>query len=95
MRVLSIFFHPDPAVTAVGGAEKRFVETLKILTKIGVDITVLEPKPSLLCRIGIPCRVIELSSSVSSFVAGWLGIYVVWLLWTLKACARVLPIIRD
>jgi len=95
MRVLSIFFHPDPTVTAVGGAEKRFVETLKILTKKGVDATVLESKPSLLSRFGVGCEVLELSSSTSTFLYGWLGIYFVWLLWTLRACVRCLPIVSS
>lgn len=95
MQGLSIFFHPDPSVTAVGGAEKRFVETLKILTKKGVNMTVLEPKPSLLSRFGIHCEVLELSSSIPAFGCGWLGVYVVWLLWTLRACVRCLPLVRT
>lgn len=95
MRIFSIFFHPNPTVTALGGAEKRFVETLKVLTKKGVDITVLEPKPSLLSRFGVRCEVVELSSSISTFIRGWLGIYVVWLLWTLRMCVRCLHIIRN
>jgi len=95
MRVLSIFFHPDPTMTAVGGAEKRFVETSKILTEKGVNMTVLEPRPGLLSRFGVHCEVVELSSSVSTLVYGWLGIYVVWLLWALRACVRCLPIISS
>ncbi|MCW3985528.1 MAG: glycosyltransferase [Candidatus Bathyarchaeota archaeon] len=96
MRVFSVFFHPDPSVSAVGGAEKRFVETLKVLRRQKeVEITVIEPKPSLLAGFGVCCKKHELTSHVSALGGGWPGIYLGWIVWILRTCVRCLPIIRG
>jgi len=96
MRVFSVFFHPDPSISAVGGAEKRFVETLKILKREKeIEITVIEPKPSLSARFGVRCETHELSSPISALRGGWLGIYVEWILWILRTCITCLPIVHG
>lgn len=85
-RVLTIFFHPNSSVTAVGGAEKRFAETLKILSKRGnLKITVLESAPSVLDS-KINCQKILLPSRF--YAKGWIGNYVSWILWMIEASAR-------
>jgi len=95
MRIFSIFYHPSPSVSAVGGAEKRFIETLKILSKKGVEITVLEPRPGLLARFGIRCETRELGGLFSGSRGSWLSIYVEWFLWVFWACVNCLRILRG
>ncbi len=93
MRVFSVFFHPDPSVSAVGGAEKRFVETLKVFeVRKDVEITVVESQPSLLAGFGVCCEKQEVSNPISALKDGWIGIYVGWILWGLKALARCLQV---
>jgi len=90
MRVFSVFFHPDPSVSAVGGAEKRFVETLRILERRKeVEVTVIESKPSLLAGKH------EISNPISALKGGWLIIYVGWIVWSMRAVIRCLQIIRS
>jgi len=95
MRVFSVFFHPDPTISAVGGAEKRFIETSKILTKKRFRMTVLEPKPSLLSKSGISCEIHELSNFVRTSKNGWIDIYFEWITWIFRACIKCLFLIRK
>ena len=95
MRVFSVFFHPSPSVSAVGGAEKRFIETLKILSIKGVKITVLEPRPGLLARFGVCRETRELGGLFSVSRGGWFGIYVGWFLWVFWACVNCLRFLRG
>lgn len=92
-RVFSVFFHPNTNVTAVGGAEKRFVETSKFFVKKGLRMVVLESSPSLLNEKRVFCRVYT-QRSLFSAVDGWLTIYLDWVLWTLLACFRSVSLIR-
>ncbi|MEM3622985.1 MAG: glycosyltransferase [Candidatus Bathyarchaeia archaeon] len=92
-RVFAIFFHPGVSVTALGGAEKRFVETMKFLCKSeSLKITVLESSPSLLVMPEISCQKHLLSSSF--FGKGWLSNYVGWGLWVVKAFLKSFSIVR-
>lgn len=84
-KILAIFFHPDSGVTAVGGAEKRFIEILKVWNR-NVPITVLESNPSIIERYGINTQHSIISSPVRSRNSKWLGIYFEWILWSLKSC---------
>lgn len=93
MRVFSIFFHPNSTVTAVGGAEKRFVEMVKYFCKQNVQITVVEPQSSLLANFGA-CSATHRLSSPNFAGKGWLPIYFSWILWTMKACVYSLRVIR-
>ncbi|MDH5448167.1 MAG: glycosyltransferase [Candidatus Bathyarchaeota archaeon] len=96
MRIFSVFFHPDPSISAVGGAEKRFVETLRILKKQKeIEVTVIEPKPSLLAGFGVCCEEHEVSNPISALRGGWPGIYVGWIVWSVRAFFRCLRIIRG
>lgn len=91
LRVFTIFFHPNSAVTAMGGAEKRFVETLKILSKKdNLEITVLESAPSLLADAGIICKKCSLRSSFHG--KGWLSTYFSWILWIARASVKSLSL---
>lgn len=84
LKIFSIFFHPTASVTAMGGAEKRFVETLRIFCKQhNVEVTVLESAPSLLKKTEIACKKHSLSSSFHGI--GWLGVYLEWVSWSIKA----------
>jgi glycosyltransferase involved in cell wall biosynthesis len=92
-RVFSVFFHPSPAVTAVGGAEKRFIETSRVFVERGLKMVVLESNPSLLKGRHVFCRVYAQRSPFSAG-KGWLTIYLGWVLWVLVACFRSIHIIR-
>jgi len=91
-RILAIFFHPHHKVTAVGGAEKRFIEILKVWSK-NVPITILESQPSLLERYGVNSQRYTLSSPLAFRKDKWLTIYLEWILWTLKACLHSFSLI--
>jgi glycosyltransferase involved in cell wall biosynthesis len=94
LRVFAIFFHPSTSVTALGGAEKRFVETLKIFCKRGnLKITVLESAPSLLTKQKIACKKYLLSSSF--YGKGWLSTYVGWIFWTANASIKGFSLARN
>lgn len=94
LRVFVIFFHPTGAVTAMGGAEKRFVQTLRFLAKReDLEFTVLESAPSLLINVGISCRRYSLSSGFQG--KGWLSTYVGWFLWIVKAFIKSLSLLRH
>lgn len=94
LRVFTIFFHPNNSVTAVGGAEKRFVEILKILdNQTDLEITVLESAPSLLVRSVSTCKKYSLASGFQG--KGWLSTYFEWILWAVKASIRSLSIARH
>jgi glycosyltransferase involved in cell wall biosynthesis len=86
MRILSIFFHPTLNFTAVGGAEKRFIEILKVWTAKGVDVTVVDPYPGLVSRSRVDCEVIEVRSPFRYVGKGLFSIYLEWVLWAVKAC---------
>jgi glycosyltransferase involved in cell wall biosynthesis len=86
MQILSVFFHPASGFTAVGGAEKRFVEVLKVWDRNRVLVTVLESSPRLTphsCRF---CESDEISGSLAMERRGIFSIYLSWVLWVVKAC---------
>jgi len=83
IRVFAIFFHPRTSVSAFGGAEKRFIETLKILCeKRRLNVFVLEAAPTLLQESFPNLRKVVVSLGVHG--KGWLGTYAEWTLWVLK-----------
>jgi len=87
-RVFITFFHPKTSVTAMGGAEKRLVETLKIFCREqDLQITVLEAAPSLLTP-EITCRKEFVTVNLHS--KGLLGVYLEWIVWIWKAFFRSL-----
>jgi glycosyltransferase involved in cell wall biosynthesis len=93
LKVFSVFFHPSTSVTAMGGAEKRFVEILKILCTLNqVRITVLESAPSLLDKAEVACKKHSLSTSLHG--KGWLDTYIEWMSWSVKAFFQSMPIIH-
>jgi len=78
----------------MGGAEKRFVKTLEFFVKKKeLEITVLEPKPSLLSQVDIACKMHSLSSSLQA--KGWVGTYVGWMFWIANATIKSLSIARQ
>jgi glycosyltransferase involved in cell wall biosynthesis len=91
--MFSIFFHPSPYVTAVGGAEKRFLETSKVFVEKGLELVVLESNPSLLERKNGYYKLYTLSSPFSA-CRGWFTIYLDWILWVMLACFRSVSIIH-
>jgi len=92
IRVFSVFFHPSISVTAVGGAERRFCETVKFFARKNVQVVVLEPNSSLLNKNYGVYKVHELSHPFSK-AKGWLAIYLDWVLWTFLACFRVVTLV--
>jgi len=86
MRIFSIFFHPALNFTAVGGAEKRFIEILKTWTAEGVDVTVVDPYPELVAKRGVDCELIEVQTPYRYSGKGLFSIYLEWILWMVKAC---------
>jgi glycosyltransferase involved in cell wall biosynthesis len=92
-RVFVIFFHPDVSVTALGGAEKRFVEIMKFFCKSrSLKISVLEPPPSLLAAHGIECQKYLLPFGF--FGKGWLRSYFGWILWVTRAIFKSFTLVR-
>jgi glycosyltransferase involved in cell wall biosynthesis len=93
-RVLTLFFHPSISVTAMGGAEKRFIETLKHVCKSAdFEFFVLESPPSLLTSQKIKCHKHLVSSSLRG--KGWLSNYVVWVLWAFKASTKSISVAKK
>jgi glycosyltransferase involved in cell wall biosynthesis len=92
-RVFSVFFHPNPHITAVGGAVKRFLETSRVFVEKGLELFVLESNPSLLRRKSVYCQVYTLQSPISAH-RGWFMIYLDWILWAVLACFRSVFVIR-
>jgi len=88
MQVLCIFFHPQPSITALGGAEKRFLETSKIWLKKGIKMIVIEPEPCLLSKLTVNHEVCKLSSLIRHSEKSWFKIYIGWILWMLRACFK-------
>jgi len=94
LRVFAVFFHPKTSVTAVGGAEKRFLETQKILGKEdNLEVTVLEAFPSLFKKSEIKCK--KDFVFLSFHGKGWLGAYLEWALWTFKAFFKGSSLFRQ
>lgn len=85
------FFHPKTSVTALGGAEKRFIETLKVFRENNMEITVVEAPPSLLEKQKIACRKVVVPLSFQK--TGWLGTYLEWAFWIAKAFFKGFPIL--
>jgi glycosyltransferase involved in cell wall biosynthesis len=91
-RVFVIFFHPGVLVTALGGAEKRFVETMKIFCESeSLKITVLESAPSLLATPEIKCQ--KYSLFPIFYGKGWLSNYLGWGFWVVKAIFKSFSIV--
>jgi glycosyltransferase involved in cell wall biosynthesis len=95
VRIFSIFFHPTLNFTAVGGAEKRFVQVLKVWTATGVNVTVADPYPELVFRSGADLKVIEVRSPFRYAGKGLFSIYLEWVLWTVRACFLCPSLIKN
>jgi len=94
LKIFTIFFHPSARVTAMGGAEKRFVEILKVFCRQNhVAITVLESAPGLLEKTEITCNKHLLSSSFHG--KGWLNTYLEWVFWSTRAFLKSCSIISH
>jgi glycosyltransferase involved in cell wall biosynthesis len=94
LRIFAIFFHPNSMVTALGGAEKRFIETQKILcTRKDLDITVLESVPGLLTKAHVDCRKFLVPSTYQG--KGWLSTYLGWMLWMVRASIKSIALAGD
>ncbi len=94
MRILGVFFHPASNFSAVGGAEKRFIEILKVWNRRRVHVTVVEPAPKLTPTNCTYCEAFEISNPVSFEGKGLFSIYLTWLLWVVKACLLAPNIVR-
>lgn len=93
-RIFSIFFHPSSNVTALGGAEKRFVETLRFYCRQrDLQIQVLESAPSLLRKKEFDCQIHELTAGPPG--KGWLTSYAGWLLWTIRAVFKTPNLVQQ
>jgi len=86
MRIFSIFFHPGVNFTALGGAERRFFEVLKIWIKKGVEITIVYSDINSLDKQFVNCEMISLSSPLSYRGENLLFMYLKWFLWIFRAC---------
>lgn len=92
-RVFVVFFHPGAFVTAMGGAERRFVEVVKNFCKEdNLEMTVLESAPSLLACPEITCRKSLLSLKFHG--KGWLSSYLGWILWIIKSSLKSFSIVH-
>jgi glycosyltransferase involved in cell wall biosynthesis len=78
----------------MGGAEKRFIETLKrFCTGDMLEITILESAPSLLAKTEIVCKRFILPSRIVG--ERWLSTYFGWIIWIVKASAKSLTIAHN
>jgi glycosyltransferase involved in cell wall biosynthesis len=93
LKIFVVFFHPKTSVTALGGAEKRFIETLKGFCRMGnVEITVVEAAPSLLERQQeIVCKKVTVFLNFPK--SGWLSAYLEWVFWMVKAFFKSFPLL--
>jgi len=94
VRILAVFFHPGANFTAVGGAEKRFLQVLKVWNKKDVEVIVAESNPKLVSSLSSHFETIEISSPISASGKGLYSIYLEWVLWIAKACLRCPSIAR-
>jgi glycosyltransferase involved in cell wall biosynthesis len=93
LRIFAIFFHPSTQVTAIGGAEKRFTEVLKILCRQrNVKTTVLEPDSGIPSASAPTCRKYLIHPSFHG--KGWFSTYLEWGFWMIKALSQTLSIFR-
>jgi glycosyltransferase involved in cell wall biosynthesis len=86
VRVFAIFFHPGSNFTAVGGAEKRFLQVLKVWEREGLEATIVESRPKLVSTCCPSFEKIEIGCPVSSTGKGLYSIYLEWVLWVAQAC---------
>jgi glycosyltransferase involved in cell wall biosynthesis len=86
VRILAVFFHPGANFTAVGGAEKRFLQVLKVWNQKDVEVIVAESNPKLVSSLSSHFETIEISSPISALGKGLYSIYLEWVLWVVKAC---------
>lgn len=94
LQLFVIFFHPSTSITAMGGAEKRFVETLKTFCKEhDLKITVWESAPSLLTGTKVTCKKFLLPLNFRG--KGWLSTYLEWVLWVVKAAFKSFSLARP
>jgi glycosyltransferase involved in cell wall biosynthesis len=94
VRILAVFFHPGANFTAVGGAEKRFLQILRAWNQKDVEVTVAESNPRLVSSLSSHFETIEISSPISASGKGLYSIYLEWVLWVAKACLRCPSITR-
>jgi glycosyltransferase involved in cell wall biosynthesis len=94
VRILAVFFHPGVNFTAVGGAEKRFLQVLKVWNQKDVEVVVAESNPKLVSSRSSRFETIEMSSPISASGKGLYSIYLEWVLWVVKACLRCPSIAR-
>ncbi len=92
--ILTVFFHPNVSVTALGGAEKRFLENLKFFcNNKNFKVLILESNPSLLNTIKEEnCEKILVFSKI--YGKGWLTTYLRWILWIFKASIKSFSIFK-
>jgi len=95
MKVLSIFFHPGVNFTALGGAERRFFEVMKVWIKKGVRVTVIDSNPDLLTEEMENLEVIDLPAPFHYRGMNLLLMYFEWVSWALKACLLCPSILRK
>jgi glycosyltransferase involved in cell wall biosynthesis len=94
-RIFSVFFHPDSRFTAVGGAEKRFIETLKVWSEERVNVTIIDSNRKPVSKNYVGYKVIEMPSSVPSSAKHLFFSYFLWVLWIVKACFRCPSLMKS
>lgn len=94
-RIFSVFFHPDSRFTAVGGAEKRFIETLKVWSTERVSVTIIDSNRNPVSENYVGHRVIEMSGPVPSSAKHLFFSYFPWVLWIVKACFRCPSLMKS
>jgi glycosyltransferase involved in cell wall biosynthesis len=92
MRILCLFFHPQPSITGLGGAEKRFMETSRIWLNEGVKLIILESDPSLITTVKREIR--RSSRLIHHPERNWLRIYAGWMFWMIRASLKGASIVR-
>lgn len=79
-------------MTAVGGAERRFLETLRLFKARGLEFTVLESSPSVLIPSRLKVNVVTVPAHLRS--GGWLPTYLGWAAWMVRSIFKTVPLAR-
>lgn len=88
IKILSILHH-HPKFSALGGAERRFIQVTKLLAKKGLKITVIKPPSSILKENHKNIEIVELNS-IQLIKPKLETIYLDKILWTITTTIHLL-----
>jgi glycosyltransferase involved in cell wall biosynthesis len=79
----------------VGGAEKRFLEILKVWSEKRINVTIVDSNRNPVSTNYAGHKVIEMPISVPSSAKHLFFSYILWVLWMVKACLRCPKLMKS